>query len=239
MRSIQSPRDDPDGLAVEGGGLLVVEPDDLAQPGEQGVGAGEAEAGDDLVADRGVDAGAGDLGHHRADRDLAVALALEHLLEVPEGRAVADLEHGAGGVAQAGDRQLQVDAVALVLEVAALDLELLAEHVDALAEVGRDRGVAASFLMASSTFSSASVGGVGAAGGATPAGVANPGVAPGCWAAGFWARCRGLAAGRREEHEGDDQGGTRRGRMGRIVGMVGSCRLELIQGSVDNARSYR
>ena len=70
---------------------------------------------------------------------LAVDLGFEDLLVVPERLAVADLEHRAGGVGQAGDRELQVDPGGRGLQVAALDVELLLEHLDVLDHVGRDR----------------------------------------------------------------------------------------------------
>ena len=130
--------EDPDFLAVEGFGGFLVELHGLAEAFEEFLGAGEAELGDDEVAEFVVEVGGFELVEDLTDFGFTEAFAFEDLLVIPEGLAVADLEHFAFGVDQAGDGEAEVDAVISATEVSAFDLEALVEHVNELEDVGGD-----------------------------------------------------------------------------------------------------
>ena len=74
-----------------------------------------------------------------AERPLAHVRAVEDFLVVPHHLAVGDLEHLARHVAQAGQLELQEQAIGLVLDVLAGNLEVLPEQLAVLLEVGGDR----------------------------------------------------------------------------------------------------
>ena len=139
LRLRQVPRRIHTGLPSISPDFLLVELDRLAEADQEGFRAGEAHLGEDLLAGLGVDLGRVQLLEDGLDAHLAVELGLEDLLVIPERDAVADLEHRARRVGQAGDGQLQVDAGGRGLEELALDVELLLEHLDPLDHVGRDR----------------------------------------------------------------------------------------------------